>query len=392
MHLINYGKQSLDKSDFKNVKKVLKSDFLTQGPMVSKFETALKKKLNSKHCTVVSSGSAALHLLGIALGWKKKDIILTTPVSFVATSNCILYAGAKPIFIDIDENTGNICILSLQKKIKELENKKNKIKAIIAIDYGGCPSDWPKLKMIAKRKKITLINDGCHALGSAINNNINYAIKYADFVTYSFHPVKPITTGEGGAILTNNKKVDEKIKILRTHGIKKNIKKNIWFYDMKFLGFNYRITDFQCALGIGQLRKIEKFNTKRKKIASIYDKSFKNLKFLKTQNISKNFKSSYHLYPLRINFKKLKLKKNIFFKKMIKLGIKLQVHYIPIYRHTYYKKILKIKFSDFPNAEKFYNNVVSLPVYYDLTKKKQNYIIKSIKQIISNQSKNYLNE
>ena len=382
MSLINYGKQRLDNRDIENVKKVLKSDFLTQGPMVNKFEDKLKKKLKSNYCTVVSSGTAALHLLGMALGWKKNDIILTTPLSFVATSNCILYSGAKPIFIDIDESTGNICTIKLQKKIKELEKKRKKIKAVIAIDYGGCPSDWPKLKSITKKKKIILINDGCHALGSAINNDINYAIKYADFVTYSFHPVKPITTGEGGAILTNNKIIDEKLKILRTHGIKKNEKKNIWFYDMKFLGFNYRITDFQCALGIGQLNKIEKFNRKRKRIATIYNKSFKNLKFIETQNIPKNFNSSYHLYPLKINFKKLKLNKNIFFKKLIKLGIKLQVHYIPIYRHSFYKKILKTKFSDFPNVEKFYNNVVSLPVFYDLSEKKQNYIIKSIKKIL----------
>ncbi len=382
MPLINYGKQSLDLKDIKYVQKVLKSNFLTQGPMVQKFELKLKKKLNSNYCTVVSSGTAALHLLSLALGWKKNDIILTTPLSFVATSNCILYSGATPVFVDIDINTGNICPINLEKKIKNLEKRKKKVKAVIAIDYGGCPSDWPKLKKITKRRNITLINDGCHALGSAIDKNKMYAIKFADFVTYSFHPVKPITTGEGGAILTNNKVIDEKIKILRTHGIKKDEKKYIWHNDMQFLGFNYRITDFQCALGLSQLNKIEKFNLKRKKIAALYDNEFKNFKFVKTQNIPKNYSSSYHLYALKIDFKKLNIKKNNLFKKLIKLGIKLQVHYIPIYRHSYYKKKFKFNNSLFPCTEKFYEEVVSLPIYYNLSIKNQFYIINSIKKIL----------
>ena len=221
MAFISYGKQFLDSSDISRVKKVLNSDFLTQGSEVEKFESKLKKKLNSKYCTVVSNGTAALHLLGIALGWKKNDIIITTPLSFVATSNCILYSGAKPIFVDVDINTGNMCPYKLQEKIIELRKNKKKIKAVIAIDYGGCPSNWPKLKSITKKNKIILINDGCHGLGAEINNKITYAIKYADYVTYSFHPVKPITTGEGGAVITNNKFVDSKIKQLRTHGITK---------------------------------------------------------------------------------------------------------------------------------------------------------------------------
>ena len=384
MPLINYGKQSIDHNDIKNVQKILKSDFLTQGPMVEKFESGLKKKLNSNYCTVVSSGTAALHLLSLALGWKKNDIILTTPLSFVATSNCILYSGASPIFVDIDENTGNICPIKLEKKIEKLKKSKKKIKAVIAIDYGGCPSDWPKLRSITKRRKITLINDSCHALGSAINKNKKYATKFADFVTYSFHPVKPITTGEGGAVLTNNRAIDEKLKMLRTHGIKKDEKKYIWYHDMKFLGFNYRITDFQSALGISQLKKIEKFVSKRKKIAEIYNKAFKNQKFFKIQRIPENYSSSYHLYPLKIDFKKLNIKKNNFFKQLIKLGIKLQVHYIPIYRHSYYKKKFGLKYTQFSSTEKFYSEIVSLPIYYDLSSKNQSFIIKSIKKLTSN--------
>ena len=351
--------------------------------MVEKFETNLKKYLKAKYCTAVSSGTAALYILGKALGWKKGDLILTTPNSFVATSNCILYSGATPIFIDIDENTGNISVDKLSLKIKELKKKNKNVKAIVAIDYGGCPSDWPRLSVVAKKNKIILINDSCHSLGSSINKNKAYNSKYADFATYSFHPVKPITTGEGGAIISNDKKVDLKLKLLRTHGIEKNPKKQLWNQDMKIFGYNYRITDFQCALGVSQLKKINRYNFERKKIASFYKKSFKNVDQIKTQIIPKEFDSCYHLFPLKINFKKLKINKNNFFKKLLKKGIKLQVHYVPIYRHSYYKKKFNLKPSNFPNTENFYNQVVSIPIYFNLKKKYQFRIVNCLKKYLS---------
>lgn len=382
MNLINYGKHFISSHDIEGVNKVLKSDFLTQGKIVEKFETRLKRYLNTKYCTAVSSGTAALYILSKALNWKKGDIILTTPNSFVATSNCILYSGAKPIFVDIDENTGNICVENIKLKIKELKAKKKKIKAIIAIDYGGCPSDWPKLNKIAKKNRIILINDSCHSLGSSINKNRGYVSKYVDFATYSFHPVKPITTGEGGAIVTNSKEIDKKLKLLRSHGIVKNPKLQEWHQDMKMFGYNYRITDFQCELGINQLEKINKYNKERKKIALFYRKNFSDYENIKIQTIPKNFESSYHLFPLKINFTKLKISKNNFFKEMLKKGIKLQVHYVPIYRHTFYKKKFNFKARNFPNTEKFYNQVISLPIYYNLKKKTQIYIINCLKKMI----------
>ncbi len=381
MTLVNYGKHFVSNDDIRNVNKVLRSNFLTQGKTVEKFEANLKKYLSAKYCTAVSSGTAALYILGKALNWKKGDHIITTPNSFVATSNCIVYSGATPVFVDIDKDTGNICTKKLELKINELKKRKKKIKAIIAIDYGGCPSDWPKINSIAKKRKIILINDSCHSLGSSINKNRSYTMKYADFATFSFHPVKPITTGEGGAIISKDKTIDQKLKLLRTHGIYKNSKKQEWHQDMKIFGYNYRITDFQCALGISQLKKIDQYNLKRKKIADIYKKELININFIKTQSVPKNFDSSYHLFPIKINFRKLKIDKNIFFKKLLKMGIKLQVHYIPIYRHSYYKKKFNLKTLNFPNTEQFYNQVVSLPIYYNLTKKTQLYVINCLKKI-----------
>lgn len=382
MKVINYGKQFLDRNDYISVEKTLKTDFLTQGPLVEKFEKKLKEKFGSKYCSVVSNGTAALHLLGKALGWKKGDVILTTPMSFVATTNCVLYSNAKPIFVDIDRNTGNICTKELKKKINLLKNTKTKIKAIIVTDYGGYPSNWPQIKKIAKIDKITLINDSCHSIGSSINGNHKYAIKYADFVTFSFHPVKTITTGEGGAVLTNKKKIDKKIKLLRSHGIIKDKSKNFWEYKINELGYNYRLSDINCSLGISQLKKINKFVNKRRKIAKKYDLAFKDMKNIETLKYKKKYQSSYHLYPLKINFNKTKLNKNLFFKKLFLKKIKLQVHYIPIYRFSLYKKKFKINLKEFPNTEDFYKKIISLPIFFSLSNQSQNKIINTIKSII----------
>lgn len=378
MKVINYGRQFIDKKDINSVVEVLKSQYLTQGPKIVEFEKILKKTLGGKYCSVLSSGTAALHLLGIALGWKKNDIILTTPITFLASSNCILYSEATPSFVDIDFNTGNICPSKLEIKIKKLRKKRKKIKAIIAVDFAGNPCDWKKLSTISKKYKINLINDNCHAIGSSLNKNSKYAIKYADYVTLSFHPVKSITTGEGGAIISKNKEIDRTIKILRAHGVEKKPKQGSWYYEMDRIGFNYRLSDIHCALGISQIKKIRKFIRKRNEIAKYYDKFFKNQKNIKTLKISDNSQSAYHLYPLKINFKKFQISKKVFFNKLMKHNIKLQVHYIPIYKQPFYKKKFKISSKEFPNSEKFYNQEVSLPIFYSLEKKSQNFIIKKI--------------
>ena len=377
--MINYGRQYIDSDDVRAVIAVLKSDRLTQGPQIQKFENSLKTYFNSNYCTVLSSGTAALHLAVLTLGWNKEDIIITTPISFLATSNCILYCGATPSFVDIESKYFTIDVEKLEQKIKLFKKREKKIVGIIATDYAGHPCDWKSLRKIADRYGLKLINDNCHALGAQIDNDKGYAIKYADLVTHSYHPVKNITTGEGGSILTNNKYLDKKIKSLRSHGVDQNTK-NLWFYEMKDLGFNYRISDIQCTLGITQLKKINKFLKRRNEIAKMYNKAFSNDMRFKIPDLKKNYTHAYHLYPLQINFDILKISKKILFKKMREKKINLQVHYIPTHIQPYYKKNFNFKIGDFPVAEKFYNREVSLPIYFSLKDKEIKTVIKYLKK------------
>ena len=377
--MINYGRQYIDSDDVKAVLRVLKSDWLTQGPQIQKFENSLKAYFNSNYCTVLSSGTAALHLAVLTLGWNKEDIVITTPISFLATSNCILYCGATPSFVDIESKYFTIDVEKLEQKIKLFKKREKKIVGIIATDYAGHPCDWKSLRKIADRYGLKLINDNCHALGAQIDNDKGYAIKYADLVTHSYHPVKNITTGEGGSILTNNKYLDKKIKSLRSHGVDQNTK-NLWFYEMKDLGFNYRISDIQCTLGITQLKKINKFLKRRNEVAKMYNKAFSNDMRFKIPDMKKNYTHAYHLYPLQINFDILKISKKILFKKMREKKINLQVHYIPTHIQPYYKKNFNFKIGDFPIAEKFYNREVSLPIYFSLKDKEIKTVIKYLKK------------
>ena len=384
--MISYGRQYLDRNAINSVVKSLKNNLITQGPEIKKFESSLKNKFGSNFCCVVSSGTAALHLSGNALGWKKNDVILTSPIGFLASANSVIYNGAKPDFVDIDLKTYNIDPKKIIKKIEKYKKLKKKITAIIAVDYGGFPCDWKALKKISKKYKIQLVNDNCHAIGAKFNGDIKYACKYADVVTHSYHPVKSITTGEGGSVLTNNKKVYEKIKLLRSHGILKNfskekLKKTPWLYEMSTLGYNYRITDFQCALGSSQLKKLEKFIIRRNKIASIYDGAFKNINGFIIPPKRKKIRNAYHLYPLLIDFKKMKVTKSYFFNKLKEKNIHLQVHYTPIHTQPFYKKKFGFKKKAFPNSLKFYEKSVSLPIYYGLKDKEIYKIIKYIKKI-----------
>ena len=375
---ISYGKQSINNSDIKSVVKILKSNYLTQGPTVEKFEFELRRKLKTKYSTVLINGSAALLLVAKILNWKKGDVIAVSPITFLSQINAIEHSNAMPLFVDISMQ--DYCMDPEKLELELKKDKSKKIKAAIITDYGGQPAQWEKFYNLKKKYKIKLINDNCHALGSAINNNYGYATRYADFATLSFHPVKAITTGEGGAILTNNKKFDAKAKILRSHGIIRN-KKKFWIYKMVDLGFNFRLPDINCALGLSQLKRLSKFISKRRKISRIYNKFFSNnKKFIIPNNIKKN-NNSFHLYPLLVNFEQMDFTKEKLLKIFLKYKIKLQVHYIPVNNQYYYKKKYGLIRKKYQNSFEFYKKEISLPMFYDLTDKQIVYFKKVCKKI-----------
>ena len=384
MKHIPYGRQSIDKDDIKEVVKVLKSDWLTQGPVVQKFEEALAKYCGAKYAVAVSSGTAALHLACIVAGLKKGDEAITSPITFLATPNAVLYTGARPVFSDIDYNTVNI-------DTKELEGKiTKKTKAILPVHFAGLPCNMPEIAKIAKKHNLKIIEDACHALGAKYKTNGKWvkvgSCKHSDMTTFSFHPVKHITTGEGGTITTNNKKIYEKLKALRSHGIykDKNVLKNgPWYYEMRDMGFNYRITDFQCALGISQLKKIDSFIKRRIEITDIYNSFFKNIRGMEIPFSGNDFKSSWHIYVLKIDYKYFGLKRQAFMDALKNRGITTQVHYIPVYRQPFYKANFRFNPKDYPQAEDYYSMALTLPVYPDLKDGNICRIVKSIKEIIN---------
>jgi len=377
--IINYGSHYINNADILAVAKALRQTKITQGTNVELFEEKLKSFFNSKYSSVVSNGTAALHLAMLSLNLSNKDKVVTSPISFLASANCVEYVGAQVDFCDIDRDTYSIDPNYLEHKLK----KDKKIKAVIVVDYAGHPADWASFLYLKKKYNIILINDNCHALGSKMNNDSSYALKYADIVTQSFHPVKNITTGEGGAIMTNNQTIFNKIKLLRNHGMEKDSSgsRGMWHYSMNTLGYNYRLSDINCALGISQFKKLEKFISKKRDIADSYRK------YLPLENVKlpierKNFYHAYHLYPILIDFKKINKNKKYFFKEMSKSKIFLQVHYIPIHLQNYYKKKYGFKKGDFTNSENFYEQEVSLPIYYGLKKNEQIKVINKIKRVL----------
>jgi UDP-4-amino-4,6-dideoxy-N-acetyl-beta-L-altrosamine transaminase len=378
-----YGKQTIEEDDIRAVVETLKSDWLTQGPAVQNFENALCEKFGGKYTSVVSNGTAGLHLIALGMKWNKDDIIITSPITFLASANCAIYVGARPDFADIDKSSFTIDPDKLESKLKYYLSQNIKVKAVVAVDYAGHPCNWEELKSLKDKYGFQLINDFCHALGAEYKKDFQYAVKYADAVNFSFHPVKNITTGEGGAVITNNEELDSRIKTLRTHGMTKDksiLEKNDgpWYYEMHEPGFNYRITDFQCALGISQLKKLESFVARKRSIADFYNAVFSKDSRFAIPAVSPNCSHAYHLYPLRIDFEKLGISKKEYFARLESKGIRGQVHYVPIHIQPYYKNNYGFKKGDFPIAEEFYKQEISIPMYPTLDETDLNYISTSI--------------
>lgn len=390
--IIPYGKHYIDEDDIKSVVDVLKYKNLTQGDEIEKFEQAIAKYVGSKFAIAMSSWTAGLHLANMALGIKEGDKVITSPITFVATSNSVIYCGAEPVFSDIDSNTVNISPKKLEETIKNNSN----IKAIIPVHYGGLPSDMESISLIAKKYNLSIIEDAAHALGAKYpDGSMVGSCNFSDMTGFSFHPVKSIAAGEGGMITTNNEDLYRKLLRIRSHGINKlddkilnkknaytNNIKNPWYYEMQEIGYNYRITDFQCALGRSQLKKLPLFLSKRKSLAKFYDKNFKSVENVTT--LHNNFRdfSSHHLYVIKINFEKVNVSRAELMKSLMDKGIYTQVHYIPVVLHPFYSK-LGYSTNSITNSMKFYSECLSIPMYYELENKDQLKIIELINEIIN---------
>ncbi|MCQ6333859.1 MULTISPECIES: UDP-4-amino-4,6-dideoxy-N-acetyl-beta-L-altrosamine transaminase [Bacillus cereus group] len=373
-----YGQQQIDEYDIQAVVDVLKGDFLTTGPMVQQFEEAIAKYVGAKYAVSFSNGTAALHAACYAAGITEGDEVITTPMTFVASANCILYQGAKPVFADIDNETYNISPKSIEEKIT------NKTKAIIPVHFTGQPVELEAIKKIAKKNNLIIIEDAAHALGATYKNKKIGSI--GDMTMFSFHPVKHITTGEGGVITTNNPLFYEKLVQFRTHGIERNPKKLLenhgpWYYEMQFLGYNYRITDIQAALGLSQLSKLDSFIKIRKKYVDIYSKEFSCLSEIIIPKQLPQTSSSWHLYIIRLNTKLLKCNRKEFYEALQRENIGVNVHYIPVHLQPFYQKLGYEK-GICPQAENVYEEIITLPLFPKMTEADVWDVIQAVRKVL----------
>jgi len=381
MRSISYAKQSIDISDIGAVKDILRSDYITQGPKVGEFEKNIAAYCGAKYAVSVSSGTAALHIACLAAEIRPGDEVITSPITFVASSNSVLYCGGKPVFADVEKDTANI-------DWKEIEGKiSKKTKAIIPVHFAGHPCELEKIYCIAKKRKLIVIEDAAHALGAKYKDSKIGSCKYSDMAIFSFHPAKHITTGEGGAVLTNRSDLYKRLLMLRNHGITKDslsfyskgsMLAGAWYYEMQELGFNYRITDIQCALGLSQLKRINKFIGRRKEIVNIYNKLLSMLSCIDLPVERPYVTPSWHLYCIRLKEPK---KRKMIFERLRGLGMGVQVHYIPVYRQPYYEK-LGYREGLCPKAEDFYQREISIPLYQSMSKSDVDYVIRNIFKVL----------
>lgn len=377
---IPYGRQCIEQDDIDAVMEVLQSDYLTTGPKVAEFEHAVADYTGAKHAVAVANGTAALHIACMAAGIGPGDEVITTPITFAASANCVLYCGAKPVFADIKADTYNIDPEQIEKKIT-----KN-TKAIIPVHFTGQPCEMDEITRIAKKHGLTVIEDAAHALGASYKNRKIGSI--SDMTILSFHPVKHITTAEGGMVLTDDDGLYKKLSLYRTHGITRNADwmeqmpdleaglEGAWYYQQMELGYNYRISDMQCALGITQMKKLERFVARRKEIAARYDEAFLGVDGIITPKQQEGCDNSYHLYVIQVVNKP----RRQVFDGLRTAGIGVNVHYIPVYKHPYYQHN-GYDAVCCPNAEMYYSRAVSLPMYPLLTDEEQERVIGEVKRL-----------
>ena len=381
--MIPYGRQEITEADIAEVEKVLRSDFLTQGPTVPRFEKSVANYCGVSNAVAVNSATSALHIACLALGLKGGDYLWTSPNTFVASANCGAYCGANIDFVDIDPNTYNMSVNSLSAKLEKAEKKGRLPKIVIPVHFAGQPCDMLAIHELSKKYNFKIIEDASHAIGASYNQIKVGSCTYSDITVFSFHPVKIVTTGEGGMALTNNTKHADKMFRLRAHGITNDKtlmhvrpKDEIWNYQQIELGFNYRMNDIQAALGLSQINRLDDYVKIRHKIAKVYDIELRNL-LIKIPQQSTGVYSSYHLYPIRIKENKKGAIQKKIYETLWKDGVAVNLHYIPVHRQPYYEN-LGFKKNDFPESEQFHREAISLPMFPTLSNQQQDIVIQSL--------------
>jgi perosamine synthetase len=376
--VIPYGKQKIDDADIAAVIKVLQSDWLTTGPKIEEFEHRFADYVGAKHAVAVSSGTAALHAAMYATGIEPGDEVIVSPMTFAASANCIVFQGGVPVFADIDPNTLLIDPERVEEKIT------SKTKAVIAVDYAGQPCDYDELKAIAERHHLTLVDDACHALGAIYKDRPVGSL--ADLNAFSFHPVKHITTGEGGMIATDDPEFAQRMRRFRNHGIttdhrERNLQ-GAWFYEMIDLGYNYRLTDFQCALGLSQLLKLPGWIIRRQEIARRYHEAFLNIPGIRLLEKRPEVSHAYHLYVIRLSLGIPGLDRDTVFRILRERGIGVNVHYIPVHLHPYYRKRFGTGPGLCPITEEAYEEIISLPMFPGMNDEDLKTVIDTVKEVL----------
>jgi len=384
--MIPYGKHDIQESDIEAVVKVLRSDFLTQGSVVPQFEKQLCDYTGSSYAVAVNSATSALHIACLSLGLEKGDWLWTSPNSFVASANCGLYCGAKIDFIDIDVKTYNLSIDKLEKKLICAKKEKKLPKIVIPVHFAGQSCDMKRIHSLSKQYGFKIIEDAAHAIGGRYLDGPIGGCQYSDITVFSFHPVKIITTAEGGLATTNSKKLTEKMQLYRSHGITRNqqlVTEKVdgdWYYQQVVLGFNYRMTELQAALGVSQMKRLDRFVSSRHILRKRYDMLLRDLPITIPFQHKNNY-SALHLYPIKIDFKRIGKSREKIFNELRASGVGVNVHYIPIHTQPYYKQFGFHK-GDFPNAELYYHETISIPIFHAMTMEQQDTIVGILKKVL----------
>ena len=382
--MIYYGHQHITEKDIQAVERVLHSDWLTQGPAIEAFEKKVANYCGAKYAVAVTNATSALHIACKAAGLGEGDVLWTSPITFTASANCGRYCGADVDFVDIDDKTYNMSVAEIRHKL-EIAVKKPKI--VIPVHLAGQSCDMESIKALADEYGFKIIEDASHATGADYKNTKVGSCCYSDMTVFSFHPVKIVTTGEGGVVLTNNKELYEKLKLYRSHGITRDSDlmtqeaDGPWYYQQIELGFNYRMTDMQAALGCSQMDSLDEFVARRRYLVKRYNEKLKGLP-LRTPYQDEATNPSWHIYIIRVDFTKVKLSKKEIFARMRDRGIVLNLHYIPVHTQPYYQK-LGFQKGDFPISEKYYEEAITLPLYYDLTDEQQDEVIEALKEVLA---------